>query len=99
MLAKQDLIEKFITTFKKNNLNYHYIQTIMVDKDLTEVELLKKHFPNASIELCLFHVLKAIKTKIATMNLPKNTNIKIKKYVQQLVFAHSEKNMTKYFLK
>ena len=33
------------------------------------------------------------------MNLPKNTNIKIKKYVQQLVFAHSEKKYDQIFSK
>jgi hypothetical protein len=34
------------------------VTTNMVDKDLTNIELLKQYYPNATILLCTFHVLK-----------------------------------------
>lgn len=40
------------------------IKTFMCDKDFTEMKVIESLFPEASIEICLFHTMKAMKKKI-----------------------------------
>ena len=50
------IIEHFLA---ENDINH--TQVIMVDKDLTEINTLKKHFINSQILLCNFHVKEVFK--------------------------------------
>ena len=47
-------IEHFHAVHQKDD----QVQVVIVDKDLREIEVLRKTFPNARILLCHFHVLK-----------------------------------------
>ena len=49
---------KAIEHFQSVHKKWEDVQVIMVDKDLREIEVLRKTFPNARILLCHFHVLK-----------------------------------------
>ena len=42
--------------------------TIMSDKDFTERDALKAEFPDASILICLFHVLRTFQREITSNN-------------------------------
>lgn len=56
----QFMYESFI-----KNLNKDIIENIMIDKDLQNIDLLKKYFPEANILLCTFHVIKYLKGVVA----------------------------------
>ena len=51
------VIEKMVYIFKKHNSTYCLTRVIMTDKDMNERDVLSEAFPNATLQLCLFHVL------------------------------------------
>ncbi|KAE9187375.1 hypothetical protein PF005_g20476 [Phytophthora fragariae] len=51
-------MELAVEAFQENNKDWAQVAVIMVDKDLTEIGVLEKKFPNARVLLCRFHVLK-----------------------------------------
>ncbi|KAE9319835.1 hypothetical protein PF008_g18169 [Phytophthora fragariae] len=51
-------MELAVEAFQENNKDWAKVAVIMVDKDLTEIGVLEKKFPNARVLLCRFHVLK-----------------------------------------
>ena len=52
------VIEKMVNVFKEHNSAYGSTRVIMTDKDLNERDVLSETFPNATLQLCLFHVLR-----------------------------------------
>ena len=52
-----DSIRQMTQLFKKHNHRWSDTVTIMADKDFIERETFKVEFPQASILICLFHVL------------------------------------------
>lgn len=50
--------------FQKHNPNWEKTKTIMSDKDFIERDVLKSKFPEASILICLFHVLRTFRREI-----------------------------------
>ena len=52
------VIEKMVNVFKEHNSAYSSTRVIMTDKDLNERDFLSEAFPNATLQLCLFHVLR-----------------------------------------
>ncbi|EGZ08624.1 hypothetical protein PHYSODRAFT_525645, partial [Phytophthora sojae] len=54
-----------IEEFKSNNPDWPRIQCILVDKDFTEISVLKQAFPDARILLCQFHVVKYLGEEVA----------------------------------
>ena len=51
------VIKKMVNVFKEHNSAYSSTRVIMTDKDLNERDVLSEAFPNATLQLCLFHVL------------------------------------------
>jgi hypothetical protein len=63
--AKERYIRQFLDHFKKS----WSIEPIIIlsDKDWSEINALRACFPNAAIQLCFWHVLRAIKKRLATL--------------------------------
>ena len=60
-------ITKMMESFKKHNDNWQKVECIITDKDmtgLTERQLLKEQLPQADLQICLFHVLQAMRREI-----------------------------------
>ncbi|EEY69056.1 uncharacterized protein PITG_23301 [Phytophthora infestans T30-4] len=55
-----------IEEFKQNNPAWTRVQSILIDKDVTELSVLRAAFPDASILLCQFHVLKYLREAVAS---------------------------------
>ena len=53
-----------VNTFKKHNSAYCSTRVIMTDKDMNERDVLSEAFPNATLQLCLFHVLRTFGREI-----------------------------------
>eukprot|EP00644_Phytophthora_capsici_P007316 jgi/Phyca11/55771/gw1.21.167.1 len=52
--------------FKKNNPAWSRIKCILIDKDFTEMSVLKVAFPDVVVLLCQFHVLKYLREEISS---------------------------------
>ena len=52
------IINEMIGTFQKYNVAWTDPKVIMTDKDVTEMDALAKAFPDATLQLCPFHVLR-----------------------------------------
>ena len=54
-------------TLKSNNSTWKEIKVFIVDKHFTEINVLKKCFPNSEVLLCQFHVIQYFKKKINSL--------------------------------
>ena len=56
-------LEFFYSSMSKNN-DLKQTQVVMIDKDLTNIDVLQRYFDKARILLCVSHVLKYLKKRI-----------------------------------
>ena len=57
-------ISQMAEIFKKHNPSWENTKTIMPDKDFIERDALTSQFPDSSILICLFHVLRTFRREI-----------------------------------
>ena len=62
-------ITKMMESFKKHNGDWEKVECIISDKDMTERQVLKEQLPQADLQICLFHVLKAMRREITAEKL------------------------------
>ena len=55
-------ITNLLVEFKKHNENSSLVQCIMIDKDMTERDVLKEQLPQAALAICLFHTLHTMRS-------------------------------------
>ena len=55
--------------FKKHNSRWDKVAVVMTDKDMTERTVFGSAFPNATMHLCLFHVLRSFRRQITERDL------------------------------
>ena len=60
----KETIQTMMQMFKKHNQKWESIQCIMTDKDMNERNTMIHELPNASLQICLFHVLKTFKREV-----------------------------------
>ncbi|KAG3125818.1 hypothetical protein PI126_g22599 [Phytophthora idaei] len=54
-----------IRAFKQNNPGWTDVKVIVIDKDFTELALLREEFPCATVILCHFHVIDYLKREVS----------------------------------
>ncbi|XP_014662635.1 PREDICTED: uncharacterized protein C19orf68-like [Priapulus caudatus] len=87
--ALQKSVDK--ETLEKNHV-------FLVDKDFSEIALIKKFFPKSKIHLCLFHVMKTFKKETASFS--KRTNKKsneVFELLEKIVYSSTEALYNKYY--
>ncbi|XP_014672198.1 PREDICTED: uncharacterized protein LOC106812749 [Priapulus caudatus] len=57
-------LSKMVQIFKSHNEAWPRTEVIMTDKDVTERNVLSDAFPNATLQLCLFHTLRSFSREI-----------------------------------
>ncbi|RLN96381.1 hypothetical protein BBJ28_00003179 [Nothophytophthora sp. Chile5] len=62
---RADTLRHAILQFKKCNPAFSKVQWFVVDKDFTEIAVLKSEFPCARVLLCQFHAVKYLTGKVA----------------------------------
>ncbi|GMF56098.1 unnamed protein product [Phytophthora fragariaefolia] len=79
--------------FKRNNPAWNRIKSVLVDKDFGEIGVLTKAFPDATLLLCQFHVLKYLREQIASKDYGFNAWQKqqLDGLVNLLVYAKTER--------
>ncbi|KAE9285248.1 hypothetical protein PF001_g21996 [Phytophthora fragariae] len=79
--------------FKRNDPAWNRIRCILIDKDFTEISVLKMAFPDAVLLLCQFHVIKYLREEIASAAYEFNAWQKqqLQGLIQLLVYAKTER--------
>ncbi|GMF48764.1 unnamed protein product [Phytophthora fragariaefolia] len=87
-----------IEEFRKNNAAYSQLQCIIVDKDFTELSVLKEAFPNVSILLCQFHVIKYLREQVAMADYRFTPwhKMQIRSLILLMVYAKTEREYMKH---
>ena len=60
----QSVIESDVSIFKRFNPRWTDTKVIMSDKDFTERDAFKNCFPEASLNICLYHTLRSFRREI-----------------------------------
>ena len=68
-LETEVAISKMIKAFKSHNSKWIATTAIVTDKDFNKRNVFKKEFPNASLVICLFHMLQNFRREITCDNL------------------------------
>ena len=74
--------------------NLDLVKTVTIDKDINELHSAQKAMPNASVQLCKFHVTQSFAREIRKCGLDQSKHQKLTTTVSQMVFAKSD-NMFK----
>jgi len=65
---EKETLRWFFETFKKFNGTSEDTKFFMTDKDMTERQVIKETFPNVSLGICLFRVLRTFNREITCEN-------------------------------
>lgn len=78
--------------FKERNSKWTEIKTVMTDKDMAERDAIRQEFSDASLLLCVFHVLRSMSREITTtkMGINEAQRASALKVMQSLVYASTE---------
>ncbi|GMF51106.1 unnamed protein product [Phytophthora fragariaefolia] len=87
-----------IEEFKKNNSSWSKLQCVIIDKDFTEIGVLKSTFPNVRVLLCQFHVVKYLREEIACADYAFTSwqKSQLRTVMSLLVYARSERKFEKH---
>ncbi|GMF29185.1 unnamed protein product [Phytophthora fragariaefolia] len=85
--------------FKANDPAWTKFQCVIIDKDFTEMSVLKQAFPDVIILLCQFHVLKYLREEIASSDYGFNSWQKdqLRGVMSLLVYARTVKEYVRHF--
>ncbi|OWZ07632.1 hypothetical protein PHMEG_00019952 [Phytophthora megakarya] len=83
--------------FKRNNRCWTKIKCVIIDKDFTEMSVLKVAFPDAVVLLCQFHVIKYLREEIAKSDYGFTVWQKqqLQRIVNSLVYAKTQREFEK----
>ncbi|GMF26943.1 unnamed protein product [Phytophthora fragariaefolia] len=87
-----------VEDFKTNNPAWTRIQCVIIDKDFTEIAVLKTALPSVQILLCQFHVIKHLREQLAFADygLSRWQKSQIRNLVPLMVYAKTEREFIKY---
>ena len=86
-----------IHIFKQKNPNWTNTTVILTDRDMRELSVFGEEFPNAELQICLFHVLRTFKREITTerMGITSGEKCTVLELLQKIAYAPSEEEYTK----
>ena len=76
---RQETLRLFLSNFKELNSSTTQTKLFIVDKDFSEVAVLRELWPDTEVFLCLFHVLKSLKQRISSLAISQEKEKKRKK--------------------
>ena len=87
-----ETLEPLINTFKEHNPAWTKTTTILIDKDFMERSVYNKAFPSASLQLCLFHVLRSMKREVNTekMKITLEQRLVTLEILQRIAYSKNE---------
>ena len=85
-----EILEEVFSEFASVNNSENIVKTIIVDKDLSEINAIKKIFKQANVFLCLFHVIKAFIAKVTKTSHHNSVKQKAINIFQEMLYCCSE---------
>ena len=84
----KETLRRIIEIFEYNDISK--IQVVILDKDLTEIAVLKEKLPNTHIQICTFHVIKYFKSNVA--KLKENSDVKagLVQLLRSILYSQTE---------
>ena len=79
---RQETLKSFLSTFQELNATAIQAKVFLVEKDFNEMAVLGSLWPESEIFLCLWHVLRAFKSKISCLSEPKTKKTTLRRYVK-----------------
>ena len=99
---RQETLRLFLSNFKELNSSTTQTKLFIVDKDFSEVAVLRELWPDTEVFLCLFHVLKSLKQDCQPCNFSRKRKEKkeqLKNLCQDLVYSRTEDSYDDAFAK
>ena len=89
----QSVIESAVTIFKRFNPRWTDTKVITSDKDFTERDAFKNCFPEASLNICLYHTLRSFRREITCdkLGITSAERLRCLELVSKLAYAKSNK--------
>lgn len=84
--------EKLLTKFKIHNPEHTKIETIMTDKSMANIKAFHTCFPNAAVQLCIFHVLQIFRREVTIKKRDINAQQKeaAQSIMKKMLYANNE---------
>lgn len=85
-------LSKILKTFTEKNVNSKNVRVVIMDKSFAEYNTVKTFFPQADIQICIFHVLQIFRREVTTAKrsitkLQRNQALKI---LSRMVYVQTE---------
>ena len=89
----QSVIKSAVTIFKRFNSRWTDTKVIMSDKDFTERDAFKNCFPEASLNIRLYHTLRSVRREITCekLGITSAERLRYLELVSKLAYAKSNK--------
>lgn len=89
-----DIVTKMLNKFKAVNENHEQINVILRVKSFTDRRAYSECFPQAQLQLCIFHVIQAWKHEIKTglMEIDATQKTEILQIMQRMMYASTEQH-------
>lgn len=96
---EKETLRWFFETFKKFNGRSKDTKFFMTDKDMTERQVIKETFPNVSLGICLFHVLRTFNREITCekQNVTPDQRDQLKQIFEKMCYAQCEDDYNSLF--
>ncbi|XP_053376767.1 zinc finger SWIM domain-containing protein 3-like [Mercenaria mercenaria] len=87
----EDMITQMVSMFKEQNPAWSQVKTVMSDKDFVEREVFSKEFPDASLRVCLFHVLRTFRREVTSekMGVNRAQRDSVLQILQKIAYSNS----------
>ena len=85
----KEILVEVLTHLKLSNPATGSVRTIMIDKDFAEIAAIGELWPEVHMEMCLFHVLKAMKRKLSSYSYTSEKKDVVKRILQSMAYATS----------
>lgn len=86
---KAETLRLFFQFFKANNAHWDNNVTVYVDRDFTQLAVLNEEFPDATVLICAFHAMKAMKFNIAKEKLHVEEKQQLLTAFKQVMYART----------
>lgn len=89
-----NVMHQMLEIFKEENSNHTKIEVIMVDKHISNITVFPEAFPNANVNLCIFHVYEIFKRELtpAKRGITQEQKKDALKILHQMIYCQTEES-------
>ena len=82
-------LSAIIQGFKQCHSSYSNTKVVIIDKDFTELSVLREELPNTTILFCQFHVIKCFYKAVSDLEVPKERRDALRKVLHDMVYSEN----------